>query len=615
MRVHLLVAVVCSVIVVPLTAQHPLRHFSDAIEARYDARLPDVTYRLTTRAGDTTGFDVELEVRSAPDTLRLAMAAHPEYDDRYWRYVEHVTAATAAGPQLVAREDSAVWRISTAGRDVTVRYRLQLPPSEPFREAWRPFLAPTGGLVGGPHSLMYVVGATLNPVHLILDIPAAWQAATGLEPTVDPRIWYAPSAGVLLDSPVLVGRLRNWGFDVGGVPHRIAYWPASDVASFDTVAFAGGVERIAREAIALFGRAPYRDYTFLMQDASYGALEHANSVTIGVPGSAVAKDPAGSFEEIAHEYFHAWNLMRIRPAEYGDLDFRPSRRSSGLWWSEGITMYYADVLLRRAGLPVEDSTRLAHLEALISRFLASTGNSTLSPERVSRATYGAPEGALGDNLGSVHTQGELIGTLLDLTIRDSTGGRRSLDDLMRLMMRHFSGPRGFTGADIERTTAAVCECDLHAFFEAHVRAARPFAFDPYLRGLGLRANVDWIPQTQPDGSPSPDLRVWAWHADDGTLRLHVFTPRGAWARAGLHTGDRLLAVGGHPVSTSTDFRTLLAGLHLGDTIAVNAVGPAGPKTATVILTGYLHPRVRLVNLGSPSAAQLAARERWMAARP
>src|SRR6202000_1956644 len=122
-----------------------------------------------------------------------------------------------------------------------------------------------------------------------------------------------------------------------------------------------------------------------------------------------------SYEEIAHEFFHAWNLISIQPEEYTGLTYGPQQRSAGLWFSEGMSMFYADLLVRRAALPCEDSTRIAHLEALIGRYYADTGNRVFSPAAVSLAANADP-GAMGDYSASTHLQGELLGAMLDILI-------------------------------------------------------------------------------------------------------------------------------------------------------------------------------------------------------
>src|SRR5436190_6843496 len=283
------------------SAQNPLRDHTEGVEIRFARTQPVVGYTLRVDAGELSGFDVELRLRNVPDTFRLALVAHPEYDDRNWRFVEALRVETLHGAATVACEDSALWRVVAPGGEALVRYRMRLPPPESPRAAWRPFLAATGGLVGGPHSFLYVVGATLAPSHVTLELPPEWEIATGLEPTLDPRTFFAPSVGVLVDSPLLVGRLRGWRFAVDGVPHRVVYWPLPDAAPFDTTALAGNIERLARQAVALFGRAPYRDYSFLLQDGAYSALEHRSSVTLGAPSADLARDPGALLGEVAHE--------------------------------------------------------------------------------------------------------------------------------------------------------------------------------------------------------------------------------------------------------------------------------------------------------------------------
>ena len=202
--------------------------------------------------------------------------------------------------------------------------------------------------------------------------------------------------------------------------------------------------------------------------------------------------------------------MRIRPAEYRSVDYRTQPPTAGLWFSEGLSMFYADLLLRRAGLPTFDSTRIAHLERLITSYLANPGNQRFSAEQVARVAYNTAPGALGDYDASTHLQGELLGTLLDLIVRDASRGKRSMDHVMRAMLERFSGEQGFVGRDIERTIAAVCGCDVRGFFRGYVTGGTPLDFNRYLALAGLRARVSWTPAQSADHQPAPDLRIRAW---------------------------------------------------------------------------------------------------------
>lgn len=600
-----------------LSAQHPLRDGADAVDVRYALTQPIVSYTLRVDSTDLSGYDVTVRIRNAPDTFRLALAAHPEYDDRFFRYVEQLRIEAPGGGAAIVREDSALWRVVAPGGASVVRYRVHLPHDDrPIRSSWTPFLAPTGGLVAGPHSFIYIAGATLAPSYVTFDLPAGWSIATGLPPTVDSTTFFAPSVDVLIDSPALVGRFRSWRFALDDVPHRVVYWPRPDAQPFDTAALVRGLEGVARQAIALFGRAPYRDYSFLLQDGAGGSLEHANSVTVGAPSDRLAQHLPEILAEAAHEYVHTWNLVRIRPAGYGAVDYRPARRSRGLWWSEGITMQYADLLLRRAGLPALDSTRAAHVETLITRYLASPGNARFSPESVSVVTYGTPPGALGDFGASVHLQGELIGTMLDLIIRDATQGRRSLDDAMRLMLARYSGERGFTTGDVATVIGEVCGCAVRDFFDRYVRAGNAIPFERYFALAGLRPVVTWGPGVGRDGTPMVDLRIFAWRpAGDSALKLLIGNPASVWGAAGLHTGDRLSAVNGAAVTTMDAFRSIFGRVKIGDTVRVEVARPSGPYRATVVVTVQQRPTVRLEPLAGATGRQQAIRRAWLAAAP
>ena len=601
-----------------LRAQHPFDHHTEAFEVRFARTDPVIHYLLRVDSAELSGFDIEMRIRHAPDTFRVAMAAHPEYDDRFWRFVDGLRVETPRGAGQIARLDSALWRVRAPGGDVTLRYRIRLPaPEGTQRASWRPFLSPTGTLMGGPHTFMYVVDAPLAPAHVTVDVPSSWRIATGLVPTSDSRTFFAPTAEILVDSPILAGRFHSWHFAIDGTPHRVVYWPLPEPTTFDTTAFVSSLERLSRQAISLFGRAPYREFTFLFQDGAFGGLEHANSATLGAPSAELARGQAELLSEAAHEYIHAWNLVRLRPAERGPISYKQTGQSRGLWWSEGLTIFYADLLARRGGIPTVDSTRIAHVERLIARYLFSPGNFRVSAERAALAEYGTRPGSLGDYDPSPHTQGELLGTMLDLVIRQATNDRRSIDDVMRLMAQRHSGRTGFTGRDIEHAVTEVCGCRVDAFFDAHVRGATaPIDVDRYLAFIGLRADVSDEPARNPQGEPSPDLRVFGWQPDgEERVALLINNPMSAWGRAGLHTGDRVITINAQPIATLRDLRTALLRARIGDTVIVQVQRPNGPVRASVVVTGYTYPRVRLVERQDATPLQRQRRERWATAAP
>jgi predicted metalloprotease with PDZ domain len=596
------------------------------------ALKPNIQYTLRVDSADLSGWDVEIRLRNVPDTFRLAMAAHPEYDDRYWRYVTGFTVESSSGTATVTKLDNAVWQVIVPRGEVRVGYRIALPPPAPLpRASWRPFLTPTGGLVGGPHAFMYLVGFERLSAQVTLDLPAGWTIATGLVPTHDlqassplaptgrgrqgVRTFTAANADALVDGPILAGRLRQWSFAVNGVPHRVVYWPLADATPFDTSAFVSGIHRMAQQAFALFGRAPYRTYTFLFQDGAYGGLEHHTSVTLGARSTELARDPNTVLQETAHEFVHTWNLLAIRPVEYRAVDYRTQPPVAGLWFSEGLTLFYADLLLRRAGVSLNDSTRAAHVERLLSRYLANPAYARFSAEAVSRVAYNAEPGALGDYSASTHLQGELIGTMLDLLVRDATRGRRSMDDVMRLLFERSNGSAGVDGRAIEQAVETVCGCDVTPFFDAHVRGGARIDFDRYLGLIGLKTQVSSAPAVF-NGEPERDLRIFGWEREgEGGVRLIITDPASLWGRAGLHSGDKLVAMDGAQVTTWPELRARLQRLRMGDTVRVEVQRPSGPFATTVRVSGFERPTVRIIPAPNATAAQQRLATAWQSGEP
>jgi predicted metalloprotease with PDZ domain len=424
------------------------------------------------------------------------------------------------------------------------------------------------------------------------------------------------NAETLLDSPILYGRnLRRWHFNIDGTPHEIVYWPLPQATPFDTVAFVDAIQQVAREAAAVFGKLPSRLYQFLIEDGAWGALEHKNSVTVGMPSKDLAKDPRAYLSELAHEYFHAWNLMRLYPEGRGgppSVD-RPAH-SKGLWFSEGVTIYYAEALTRRAGFPENGMARKDLLALEMQSYYELPGNTRISPE-VASARAVDTTGINGDYDANYYTQGRLIGTALDLILRDSTHGQKGLDDFMRAMYTHYALKRGFTTDDVQSTAADVCGCNLRRFFDDHVRNARPIDFVAPLRTIGLTLKVDTIPAADSAGNPFPDTRIWAYpRTSDRRMRVWINDPGSVWARSGLHTGQDLIAFNGVQVDSFPDFRRAVRSIKIGSEVPVDILEDGKPRRVLVRVPGYSRTRVRITEDQSATAAQVERRRVWETGR-
>ncbi len=560
----------------PLQSQAPLRTYSDAVIQRYDRTAPKVDYTVTVRPADRSAFFVEIRIANPPNPARLVI---PDWAPGAYRpmgsgdNIADVTAATAQGESLpVTRESPIAWSVDTRGAtSIVVRYSTAVRrPAEWARANNRWFLRGTSGLIDGPRTFMYLDGWTLGPSHVRFRLPPRWRIGTGLVPTTDSAVYWAPSYDVLIDSPVLVGAFVEHRFTAGGVPHRAVVDLGGGRPTYNQRAFVDMLRRICEAAIAIFGSAPYKDYTFIFAGVG-GGLEHLNSTTIGFNVPRMQRDPRAHEGVSAHEFFHAWNVKRIRPAELGPFDYTGPVRTLSLWVSEGITDYYTNVLLARGGLdsPADFARNVA---SAITSHRSNPARLVVSPERASWTVWDSP--AINDShVISYYLQGELLGLLLDLAIRDSTDNARSLDDVMRYLFDHYAGERGFTADELVAAFRAASGLDLQEFFRQYVRGTSEIPWNDYLKVAG------WEVVLREGSAPGAGLGTYV--EVQGSRPKAVATPGGAAAAAGVRTGDDLERVNGRPIADPGDVTAALRGIAVGDTVTVQVRRDGQPMTLVI----------------------------------
>lgn len=608
---------------------------------------PVVRYALAIDAAHLDVADVTIEVSDVPADFELAMKVHAEYDARYWRYLDAMRVETRDGRAgTVVPQGNTLWRVTLppngdhGGRGGTVseavvhyRVHIQVPPSNGSRRAWMPYSSSDGALINPPDFFLYLPAYAGRPVTVELRVPQPWRVATSLLTTGEPSTAShdgpirldARDALTLLDSPILVGLFRHWRFTDRGTTYHVVYWPTTHTVPFDTVAFVDRLHRLAAAATDAFGSLPARDYWLLIQDEASDALEHRASVTIGVSSERLAQDIRASTTEVAHEFIHAWNLVAIRPQGYNDLSYGVPSRTPSLWIGEGITLYYAEALPRRAGIVDTTPSRAAHLGELLERYDARTAV-RVSPEAASLAFEDSPV-TNPNATGGYYLQGELLGYVLDALERDSTNDRRTLDDVMRAMyaraQAHWAasggeeGQRdGYTAGDFEAVADSVCHCRLDTFFARDVRGTGPIDLSSAVARLGWRLVVDSSVAVDDSGHPRPDLRVGLSFVDGVPLKLVLRDSAGPWIRAGLRTGDGLVAIDSSPVASFADLQAALRRARLGPdttaTVAVDVVRDGVRRRVMVRVGSYRTPHVHLVDVSGMTPDQRSRRAEWLA---
>jgi len=531
---------------------------------------PQLSYGVTVPR-DRSAYQVELQITHPPSPSRLvipnwAPGAYRLMDS--WQNIRDVVAVTAAGDSLAIRQDSPIsWVIDPKGSgQITVRYTAGLPDAEQWRRPnnrW--FLRSSSGVVDGPRTFMYLDGWKEAPAQVTYHVPAGWRVATGLVPTTaDSMTYTAPDYDVLIDSPALLGKFLTYRFGAAGTPHRAVVDLGGDRAYAPAV-FVDMLQRISTTAIGIFGTAPYADYTYIFVGGRGGGLEHLNSTTIGVTTGTLARNPRGAETVSAHEFFHAWNVKRIRPVELGPFDYEREVRTVNLWWSEGVTDYYADVILARAGLDSPDDFARG-LATSIGNHRSNAARLLVSPERSSWTVWDSP--AVNNSyVISYYLQGELLGFLLDLAIRDSTDNAKSLDDVMRYLLAHYAGERGFTRDELVAAVRSATGRDFAEFWRLYVSGATEIPWDDYLRAAGWSVAFTEVPDVDARiGSIPPAVQGGRWRA--------VAVPGSAAEAAGLRTGDELVRINRRSIIDGTDV-----------TAAVRAIGPRAEVVVDVVRDG------------------------------
>jgi predicted metalloprotease with PDZ domain len=556
-----------------------------------------VDYTVTVRSTDRSAYFVELRIANPPNPARLVI---PNWAPGAYRLMDSgnniaaVTALTPAGDSLPLTQDSPIsWTVNTQGATtIIVRYRTALRDSVQWRRPnnrW--FLRSTSGVIDGPRTFMYLDGWKLTPSQVTFRVPAGWRIATGLVATTDSTTYWAPSYDVLIDSPVLLGTFLSYWFTAAGAPHRAVVDLGGGRAYADRV-LVDMLRRISETAIGIFGNAPYKDYTYIFVGGRGGGLEHLNSTTIGVTSETLARNPRAAESVSAHEFFHTWNVKRIRPAELGPFDYEREVRTLNLWWSEGVTDYYADVILARAGLdsPADFAQGLA---TAIGNHRSNPARLLISPERASWTVWDSP--VVNDSYTiSYYLQGQLLGFLLDLAIRDSTDNGKSLDDVMRYLFDHGAGERGFTRDDLIASVRSATDRDFQEFWRRYVSGVAEIPWNDYVKAAGWEVLFTEEPAVDARiGAITPAVQGGRWRA--------VATPGSAAAAAGLRTGDELQRINGRDILDGSDVAAAVRNIPRGATVAVEVVRDGRPLALRFQAGTYQRVRAQLRDLPTQTA--------------
>lgn len=389
--------------------------------------------------------------------------------ENYFKNVLRFRITDASGkilPHTMSKKQT--WNVDTRGlREIRVDYDYQATVLALNQAKIAKDLA----FFTGIELFLEPVGHRNEPSTVHFQIPAGWKIVSALKETSDPFVFTAENYDVLVDAPTEMGNFDVTRYEVEGKPHYFVAYPAGAFGAEKAKRFTDMMSSVARANSAMFGGLPYDKYVMFYfftppESNASGALEHLNSFVAFAPPGDVAT-PEMIIGTASHEYFHLWNVKRIRPAEMWPYDYSRENETPLLWVSEGFTNYYGSKMRYRADLQTPENF-LAGVAGAAASIEADEARHYIPPTEASVATWAGYDTPVAFGI-SYYTQGQNLAALLDLSILNDTQGRRGLDDVMRTLYDdHYKRGRGFTSEDMILAINRLTKKDYHDFYRRYV---------------------------------------------------------------------------------------------------------------------------------------------------
>ena len=571
----------------------------------YAQQSAAVAYNVTLTAPEQHLVEVQLTLPEGLDQRELQLPVwNALYQIRdFAQYVNWVRAKDRAGHALAVRElDKSRWQVSGAGHGALVVYQMCVDLPGPF-----------GAQLNSHHAffnlaevLMYPVDLRNSPMTLSFShVPAEWQVATPLPRLPDGKFG-AESYDRLVDSPVEIGFFHESDFDEAGGHYRVVV--DAEAGDYDMAKIVGQLRRIVAAATSWMRDRPFETYMFLYHfphGPAGGGMEHAYATAIDLSVEAIKENSELLSGVSAHEFFHLWNVKRIRPQTLEPVDYTKENYTRALWFSEGVTSTAEGTIQLRAGLLDEKGyiyrlgEEITELERRPAHLTQSAEESSLDAWLEGNAYYRRPQRSI-----SYYNKGELLGIMLDLAIRDVSQGRASLRELLQWMNENYAKKgRYFKDSDGVREAAdAVSHADLGWFFTKYVAGTEEIPWDDFLYTVGLRVIEGLSSEADPGFTASRNF--------DGPMSVTSVTSGSEAERAGLQVGDTILEIQGKP--GSQDSRQALSRMKPGDTITLRVRGrQRGERELKWRLGSREEVSYELKDLDSVTPAQRARRAAWL----
>jgi predicted metalloprotease with PDZ domain len=560
---------------------------------------------------------IRLTVHHAPGgplTFRMSRSSPGRYaTHEFGKNVYGVSAADGQGHPLEVRQtDGDIYQVPVHGGEFTLQYTL----FGDYTDGTYVGIDRSHAHLNMPGTIMWLVGQDEAPIRISFHLPDSvdWRVATQLVPTKDPFTFTAPGLQYLMDCPTELSDFRISTFpetNPDGQKMTFRVTLHADISDDLWKTFVQDVKKIVEEEEKVFGEFAsfdYGTYTFII-DANgwddHDGMEHRNSTCITIPMDRFTEDRLPeALDVVAHEFFHSWNVKRIRPKTIEPFDFTKSNMSDELWVAEGFTQYYGLLTLARAGFTPQ-SQEVSLLGHYLNAFIQSPGSRYYTPIESSRLAVFTDNGVSIDKNNfnniffSYYYYGANIACILDLHLRKDYN--KTLDDFMKAMWTRFGKvARWYNVKDLENTLGSITSpAYAKTFFDNYVYSTRHDDWDPYFAAEGMKV-VNEAKGTISWGD------IGYKTDDSGRVVIDRGAVRGTpLYDAGLDVGDAILSVDGQPVRQPSDITGYLSGLLPGKVVSVEYEG-CGVR-GTVKVTLQKGEQYGLQQIGGDNKA----REAWL----
>lgn len=573
-----------------------------------------LSYEVSFPQPQTHLFHVKLKVQNwQPDTLEIKFPVWTpgSYLVReYARHIQQLGAYQGENSETLPVEKISknCWRINTANTEfITVEYQVyanELTVRTNHLEA-------THAYFNGAALFFDVAELENTPIEVTVTPPATdWKITTPLAKVEGKsKTFLAHNFDTLVDSPFEIGKHQVYDFEVLGKPHQLAIWGKGNANPEQIIE---DIKKIVVAEADIYHELPYDHYIFLLhQSASgFGGLEHKNCCSLIYPrfGFRSTEKYNRFMQLVAHEFFHLWNVKRIRPKALETFDYTQENYTTDLWFAEGTTSYYDVLLPLRSGV-YNARTCLDNLGKDITRYWNTPGRKV---QPLAESSFDAwiklyrRDANSDNNQISYYLKGELVSLLLDLLIRTKHNNQRSLDDVLRKLWKQFGKPEiGYTNEQLQSVLESVAETDLTEFLDTCLHTTEELPLAEYLQPFGLQITSNHEEEENP--APYLGMRV----ADEnGTTKIKFVDAESPAGLAGIDAGDELLALDGIRVN-SEQLSDRVKDYQAGDEITLTIFHEDELISHTIVLASPQPSSYKITSLEEPSEEQKELLFGWL----